>query len=212
MSVPAGQEIRKLPLSQVLESLPEAHLEWFKKVKEEMGLPDTDVMLKLNTTTMRPKESIEVCIEEKVPLFCAGLGNPGFMVEEAHAQGMRVLGITGQGTIVGRHGGFADKVRCKAEWAILLPEGVDVKKAGPLFCGGITVFHPMIAFGVKPTDRVAVIGIGGLGHLALQFLAKWGCEVTAFTSSESKRQEALERANVDLDNLRATPEAKPAPA
>jgi NAD(P)H-dependent flavin oxidoreductase YrpB (nitropropane dioxygenase family) len=87
--------VEKLPLSQVLESLPEAHLEWFKKVKEEMGLPDTDVMLKLNTTTMRPKESIEVCIEEKVPLFCAGLGNPGFMVEEAHAVGMKVLGITG---------------------------------------------------------------------------------------------------------------------
>ena len=87
--------IEKLPLSQVLETLPEAHLEWFKKVKEEMGLPDTDVMLKLNTTTMRPKESIAVCIEEKVPLFCAGLGNPGFMVEEAHAVGMKVLGITG---------------------------------------------------------------------------------------------------------------------
>jgi nitronate monooxygenase len=87
--------IEKLPLSKVLETIPEAHLKWLKKVKEEMGLPDTDVMLKLNTTTMRPKESIAVCIEEKVPLFCAGLGNPGFMVEEAHAAGMKVLGITG---------------------------------------------------------------------------------------------------------------------
>ena len=48
-----------------------------------------------NTTTMRPKESIQVCIEEKVPLFCAGLGNPGFMVADAHAAGMKVLGITG---------------------------------------------------------------------------------------------------------------------
>jgi NAD(P)H-dependent flavin oxidoreductase YrpB (nitropropane dioxygenase family) len=49
----------------------------------------------MNTTTMRPKESIQVCIEENVPLFCAGLGNPGFMVEDAHAVGMKVLGITG---------------------------------------------------------------------------------------------------------------------
>jgi NAD(P)H-dependent flavin oxidoreductase YrpB (nitropropane dioxygenase family) len=44
---------------------------------------------------MRPKEAIQVCLEEKVPLFCAGLGNPGFMVAEAHAVGMKVLGITG---------------------------------------------------------------------------------------------------------------------
>lgn len=94
-------------------------------------------------------------------------------------------------TIVGRHGGFADRVRCRSPWAFPLPEGVDAASAGPLFCGGITVFGPIVAFDVKPTDRVGVIGIGGLGHLALQFLNKWGCEVTAFTSSESKRDEAL---------------------
>jgi uncharacterized zinc-type alcohol dehydrogenase-like protein len=95
-------------------------------------------------------------------------------------------------TIVARHGGFADKVRCKAEWAIPLPDGLDAKKAGPLFCGGITVFNPIVQFGVQPTDRVGVIGIGGLGHMALQFLRSWGCEVTAFTSSDSKREQALE--------------------
>lgn len=95
-----------------------------------------------------------------------------------------------EGTIVGRFGGFADKVRCSAEWAIPLPDGVDAAKAGPLFCGGITVFNPIVQFGVMPTDRVGVIGIGGLGHLAVQFLAKWGCEVTAFTSTDAKADEA----------------------
>ena len=50
----------------------------------------------------------------------------------------------------------------------------------------------MIQFGVKPTDRVAVIGIGGLGHMALQFLHAWGCNVTAFTSSGAKKTEALQ--------------------
>ncbi len=88
-------------------------------------------------------------------------------------------------------GGFADRVRCQWQWAIPLVDGIDPIKAGPLFCGGITVFTPIVAYDVKPTDRVGVIGIGGLGHLAVQFLNKWGCEVTAFSSSESKRAEAV---------------------
>jgi alcohol/geraniol dehydrogenase (NADP+) len=93
-------------------------------------------------------------------------------------------------TIVGRHGAFADRVRCHWSWAIRLPDALDASKAGPLFCGGITVFNPIVQFNVKPTDKVGVIGIGGLGHLALQFLNKWGCEVTAFTSSAAKADEA----------------------
>jgi uncharacterized zinc-type alcohol dehydrogenase-like protein len=93
-------------------------------------------------------------------------------------------------TIVGRHGAFGTRVRCHWEWATPLPDGVDAAKAGPLFCGGITVFNPLLQEGVLPTHRVAVIGIGGLGHLALQFLNKWGCDVTAFTSSAAKGDEA----------------------
>ena len=97
-----------------------------------------------------------------------------------------------EGTIVGRHGGFAEAVRAHAASVVPLPEGIDVASAGPLFCGGVTVFNPLLRFGVRPTDRVGVIGIGGLGHLALQFANAWGCEVTAFTSSDGKRKEALE--------------------
>lgn len=91
---------------------------------------------------------------------------------------------------VGRHGGFGEKVRVQASWATQLPDGLDTKSAGPLFCGGITVFNPIVQFDVRPTDRVGVIGIGGLGHLALKFLRAWGCEVTAFTSTDAKAQEA----------------------
>ncbi len=97
---------------------------------------------------------------------------------------------TAEGTIVQRHGGFATQVRAQAAWAIPLPGGLDPAKAGPLFCGGITVFNPIVQFGIKPTDRVGVIGIGGLGHMALKFLHAWGCDVVAFTSSDSKRDEA----------------------
>ena len=93
-------------------------------------------------------------------------------------------------TIIGRHGGFADVVRCQWPWAIPLPDDLTAEGAGPLFCGGITVFNPLVQFGVKPTDRVGVLGIGGLGHLALQFCRAWGCEVTAFTSSPDKAEEA----------------------
>jgi alcohol/geraniol dehydrogenase (NADP+) len=102
------------------------------------------------------------------------------------------LCVQGEQTIVGRHGGFADRVRCHWAWAVPLPERVEAATAGPLFCGGVTVFTPIIDFGVKPTDRVGVVGIGGLGHLAVQFPSKWGCEVWAFTTSDSKREEALQ--------------------
>ncbi len=93
------------------------------------------------------------------------------------------------GTIVGRHGGFADRVRCNWDWAVKLPQGMDASKAGPLFCGGITVFNPFVQDNISPMDKVGVVGIGGLGHLALQFADKWGCEVTAFTSDLSKTDE-----------------------
>jgi uncharacterized zinc-type alcohol dehydrogenase-like protein len=63
--------------------------------------------------------------------------------------------------------------------------------AGPLFCRGITVFNPEVQHSLKPTARAGVVGIGGLGHLGHQFLRKWGCEVIAFSSNPSKREEAL---------------------
>jgi len=93
-------------------------------------------------------------------------------------------------TIVGRHGAFATRVRCHWSWATPIPQGVDAATAGPLLCGGITVFNPLVQHNVRPTHRAGVIGIGGLGHMALQFLNKWGCDVTAFTSSAGKAEEA----------------------
>lgn len=95
-------------------------------------------------------------------------------------------------TIIGHSGGFAERVRAHWSWAIPLPEGLDRSSAGPLLCGGITVFNPLRKFDVKPTDRAGVVGIGGLGHMGLKFLRAWGCHVTAFTSSESKFDEARE--------------------
>lgn len=109
---------------------------------------------------------------------------------------------TVEGTIVGRHGGFADTVRSHWSWAIPLPEGIDLKKAGPLLCGGITVFNPIMLAGVKATDRVGVIGIGGLGHMALKFLNKWGCEVVAFSSNPDKKEQIMAMGATKIVNSR----------
>jgi uncharacterized zinc-type alcohol dehydrogenase-like protein len=94
-----------------------------------------------------------------------------------------------QPTILGHRGGFATLVRSHWAWAIALPEKLNFADAGPLLCGGITVFAPLTMY-VKPTARVGIIGIGGLGHMAVKFAAAYGCDVTAFTSTESKFAEA----------------------
>src|SRR5690242_6087879 len=60
-------------------------------------------------------------------------------------------------TIVNRHGAFATRVRCDWTWATPIPDGVDIESAGPLLCGGITVFNPLVQCGVLPTHRVGVI-------------------------------------------------------
>ncbi|MBV6625996.1 MAG: NAD(P)-dependent alcohol dehydrogenase [Rivularia sp. (in: Bacteria)] len=102
------------------------------------------------------------------------------------------LCLSAEATIVGRHGGFADKVRANQGWVIPILEGNNPAKSGPLFCGGITVFNPIVQFDIKSTDKVGVIGIGGLGHMALRFLNAWGCDVTAFSTSPDKEAEARE--------------------
>jgi uncharacterized zinc-type alcohol dehydrogenase-like protein len=95
-----------------------------------------------------------------------------------------------QPTIGAHHGGFADKVRAHWAWTIPLPDGIDLPSAGPLLCGGITVLKPFLSYRISPTARVGVVGIGGLGHMAVKFARAWGCEVTAFTSNPSKADEA----------------------
>lgn len=88
-------------------------------------------------------------------------------------------------------GGFANKVRANWQWAIPLPEAIDLESAGPLLCGGITVFKPLLMHHISATSRVGVIGIGGLGHIAIKLLRAMGCEVTAFSSTASKKEEIL---------------------
>lgn len=105
-------------------------------------------------------------------------------------EGHHNLCATSTPTIVGRHGGFADSIRAQAVSVAALPDELDAREAGPLLCGGMAVYNPLVQMDISPNASVGVIGIGGLGHLALKFSRAWGCEVTAFTSSDSKADEA----------------------
>jgi uncharacterized zinc-type alcohol dehydrogenase-like protein len=93
-------------------------------------------------------------------------------------------------TCVGGYGGFATRIRVDRHFVFPIPDALDSAPAAPLLCGGVTVFTPLRVFGVTPVMRVGVIGIGGLGHLALQFAKAFGCEVTAFSSTPAKEPEA----------------------
>lgn len=95
-----------------------------------------------------------------------------------------------QPTCVGRNGGYADSIRVNWRFAIPVPEMLESENAAPLLCGGITVYSPIRNLGVRPSSRVGIIGIGGLGHLALQFARAFGAEVTAFSTSKDKETEA----------------------
>lgn len=104
--------------------------------------------------------------------------------------GMENLCLQAEATCVKRHGGYANRVRANAHFVVPIPESLESASAAPLLCGGITVYNPMRTHGVNPSSRVGVIGIGGLGHLALQFARAFGAEVTAFSTKPAKEKEA----------------------
>jgi len=160
-TVRAGDEEYKgpqeSPLDEIVKMLPKEHYEWMMKVKEEMNLPDIETQLIGGSTTMRPRAAIKTCIEEKVPLFCAGLGNPSFMVEEAHESGMKVLGISGNTRNAKRIArGGADLVVAQGH------EG-----GGHTGRIGSMALWPMAVDGAAPTPVLAAGGIGdGRGLVA----------------------------------------------
>lgn len=138
-------------LSEIMKLMPEPYQGWYQKIKKEMDLPDVDhLSVKMNTTTMRPHEAVAICIEEKVPLFCAGLGDPGFMVNEAHANGMKVLAVVGNSKNAGR----------------VARSGVDLIAAQGYEGGGHTGRVGTMALIPQAIDAaypVPVLGAGGIG-------------------------------------------------
>lgn len=119
-------------------------------------------------------------------------------------QGAENLCADNQGTCVHRHGGYAERIRVNARFVVAVPDGLDSERAAPLLCGGITVYNPIRTFGVNPSSRVGIVGIGGLGHLALQFAHAFGAEVTAFSASPAKEGEARSLGAHQFVNTRET--------
>jgi len=119
-------------------------------------------------------------------------------------QGDEHLCALSQPTCVGRNGGYADSIRVNSRFAIPVPKVLESENVAPLLCGGITVYSPLRNHGVRPSSRVGIIGIGGLGHIGLQFAKAFGAEVTAFSTSKDKETEAKALGAHNFVNTRDT--------
>lgn len=105
-------------------------------------------------------------------------------------------------------GSLASRAIWKANWIFHIPDSIPREYAAPLMCGGATVFNVLRSNGVQPTDRVGVIGVGGLGHLAIQFASKMGCEVVVFSSTDSKKDEATKLGSSEFVATKSVKEIK----
>lgn len=111
-------------------------------------------------------------------------------------------------TCIGHHGGFAKHMVADSRFVYLIPDSLESEHAAPLLCAGATVYAPFRRLKIQAPHQVAIVGVGGLGHLAIQYANAFGCSVTAISSSESKKQESLDfGANdfVTLDQLTKYP-------
>lgn len=89
-------------------------------------------------------------------------------------------------------GGYSDHIVVREEFVLRVPEGLDIARAGPLLCAGITSWSPLVRWNVGPGSKVAVAGLGGLGHMAVKLAVGLGADVTVVTTSPSKTQDALD--------------------
>lgn len=90
------------------------------------------------------------------------------------------------------YGGFASHIVSTEDFLLTIPKALDIKKAAPILCAGVTTYSPLKHWNVKEGDTVGIVGIGGLGHMGVQIAKAMGAKVTAITTSESKKKDALE--------------------
>jgi uncharacterized zinc-type alcohol dehydrogenase-like protein len=95
--------------------------------------------------------------------------------------------ITGEPT----YGGYSKHIVVREEFVLAVPEGLDISRAAPLLCAGITTYSPLRTWNVGPGSRVGVIGLGGLGHMAVKLAVGLGADVTVISRTDAKNADAL---------------------
>ncbi|WNG30599.1 NAD(P)-dependent alcohol dehydrogenase [Cystobacter fuscus] len=88
-------------------------------------------------------------------------------------------------------GGYSTRITVNEQYVLRIPDSIPLDRAAPLLCAGITTYSPLRHFGVKAGDKVAVVGLGGLGHMGVKLAKEMGAEVTVLSTSEKKREDAL---------------------
>jgi uncharacterized zinc-type alcohol dehydrogenase-like protein len=89
-------------------------------------------------------------------------------------------------------GGYSNNLVVREDFLLKIPENLDISKVAPILCAGVTTYSPLNHWNVKAGDKVAVVGIGGLGHMGVMIAKAMGAEVTAITTKEEKRDAALQ--------------------
>ncbi len=89
------------------------------------------------------------------------------------------------------YGGYSTRITVDESYVLKIPEGIPLDRAAPLLCAGITTYSPLRHFGVKKGDRIAVVGLGGLGHMAIKLSKGMGAHVTVLSHSPGKRDDAI---------------------
>jgi uncharacterized zinc-type alcohol dehydrogenase-like protein len=87
-------------------------------------------------------------------------------------------------------GGYSTSIVVSDRFVLRIPAKLDLASAAPILCAGITTYSPLKHFGIKAGDKVGILGMGGLGHMGIKFAKAMGAEVTLFTRSQSKAEEA----------------------
>lgn len=119
--------------------------------------------------------------------------------QEQYCSGQRIMtynsvGRDGKPT----YGGYSEKIVVDENYVILIPEAISLEQAAPMFCAGVTVYSPLRHWNAGSGKKVAILGIGGLGHLGVQIAAAMGAEVVALDISEGKRADALRLGATDF--------------
>jgi uncharacterized zinc-type alcohol dehydrogenase-like protein len=96
-----------------------------------------------------------------------------------------------RGTGMPTYGGYSTRITVNEDYVLRIPESLPLDRAAPLLCAGITTYSPLKHFGAKPGSEVAVVGLGGLGHMAVKLARAMGANVTVLSTSESKREDAI---------------------